>query len=88
MTKHVIKIEENFANAIVNLEKSFVICKNYINYQKCDHIKFVALTRSSSGMWVYEDKNHEICSKEYEITYVITGHGLKDGYVFISIMEV
>lgn len=88
MSNHKIKIEEHFADAIVSGEKTFEVRKNDRNYQKGDIVEFIATTKSQSGMWTYEDKYHEIAGRTYEITYVLSGWGLKDGYVCFSIKEV
>lgn len=83
MKIHELKIIKNFCDDILNGEKSFEIRENDRGYQKGDHIKFISI-EANSGIRAC----HEIDKREYEITYVINGWGLKNGYVVFGIKEV
>lgn len=73
---HVIKILEDFADAVVSGEKTFEIRENDRGYQKGDYVVFKTIP------------GHPIEQKVYKITYVINGWGLKNGYVAFGIKEV
>ena len=77
---HIIKILEDFADAVVSGEKTFEVRENDRGYQKGDFVIFNVPTT--------EGPMHPIEQKVYKITYVINGWGLKNGYVAFGIREV
>lgn len=81
MKTHKLKLEIDFCEAVLNGTKTFEIRKNDRGYQKGDHIKFLPI---DNGVMTV----HNISKKEYEITYVLSGWGLKEGYVVLAIREV
>lgn len=76
--RHELKIEEVFADAIVGGDKNFEIRNNDRGFQKGDIIKFIPLDRL----------HHPINKKLYQITYVLSGYGLKEGFCVFGIKEV
>ena len=80
---HKLKILEDFANAICNGEKTFEIRENDRGYQRGDQIWFAATTKS--GL-IIED--HAINKHTYQITYVLSGWGIEQGYVALAIKRV
>lgn len=83
MKIHELKLNIEFCDAVLSGDKSFEIRENDRGYQKGDHIKFISV-EASSGIRAY----HEIDKREYEITYVLNGWGIKNGYVVMGIREV
>lgn len=83
MKIHNIKLSIEFCDAVLNGEKTFEIRENDRGYQKGDHIRFTPV--SFSPFHSYQD--HAIQEREYEITYVLNGWGLKDGFVALAIKE-
>lgn len=84
MKTHEIKLRLEFCDAVLNGEKTFEIRKNDRGYQKGDHIKFIPVS-----VKVFETPTfHEIANKEYEITYVLSGWNINEGYVIFSIKEI
>ena len=81
---HELKLNEYFCDAVLSGEKSFEARENDRGYQKGDHIKFTPV--DSFGLKVYRYSKLE--DKEYEITYVLNGHGINEGYVVFSFKEV
>lgn len=79
---HTIKLEEQFCDVVLNGDKRFEIRYNDRVYQKGDHVKFISVAKT--GLRTY----HVIDSREYEITYVLSGWGIKEGYVAFGIKEV
>lgn len=79
---HHLKLNEQFCDDVLSGKKSFEIRLNDRNYQVGDHIKFQA--------WGchFPIAEHAINDKEYEITYVLSGWGLKDGYVAFTTKEI
>ena len=84
--RHKIKVLSSFVYPILHGEKTFEIRENDRGYQKGDIVEFEVV----SDEWT--DKNRsvvqELQCRSYEITYVINGWGLKNGYVVFGISEV
>ena len=81
---HNIKIRESFANAVDTGEKTFEVRKNDRGYQKGDTIKFTVLYDYDGCEMI----DHPLSKKKYEITYVLSGWGIEDGYVVFGIKQV
>ena len=81
MKTHTIKILEDFTDAVLSGDKTFEILENDRGYQKGDCVRFVVVDKS--GVKV----KHPLSGNNfaYEITYVINGWGLKEGYVVFGI---
>ena len=78
---HTIKIRESFANAVNCGDKTFEVRKNDRGYQKGDTVRFIVLYDSDGC----EMLNHPLMKKEYEITYVLSGYGIENGYCVFGI---
>ena len=79
---HKIKLQKEFADSVLSGDKCFEIRKNDRGYQKGDMVQFQVM----DGM--YEAYNQPLNKITYEITYVINGWGLENGYVVFGIREV
>ena len=79
--KHKLKLYKEYADSILNGEKTFEIRFNDRGYQKGDHVKFFVINKNG------EEIEHCLSYVEYVITYVLNGFGLKDGYVVFGIKE-
>ena len=82
MTVHKIKLYEAFCNPVLHGDKTFEVRFNDRNYQTGDYVKFIPI--DDDGI----EFEHAVEHKTYEITYVLGGWGLKDGYVVFGIKEV
>lgn len=80
MTHH-IKLQKEFADAVLSGDKCFEIRKNDRGYQKYDYVKFKVM----DGLF---EVNHPLNEVIYVITYVINGWGLENGFVVFGIREV
>lgn len=80
-TEHHIKIQQEFADAIISGEKTFEIRINDRGYQKGDLIRFQVVDGYISNTF------HPLNDKVFEITYVLSGWGLSEGYVAFAIKE-
>lgn len=78
---HKIKIRESFANAVNNGDKTFEVRKNDRGYQKGDTVQFIVLYDSDGCEMI----NHPLMEKTFQITYVLSGWGLEDGYCVFGI---
>lgn len=85
MKTHNIKLNIEFYDDVLSGRKPFEIRENDRGYQTGDHIKFIPY---DSKICPSLKPNHPIADKEYEITYVLNGWGLKNGYVVFGIREV
>ena len=81
---HAIKIRESFADAVNRGDKTFEVRKNDRGYQKGDTVRFIVLY-DSDGI---EMVSHPLMKKEYEITYVLSGWGIEDGYCVFGIKPI
>ena len=75
MKTHKIKLLLNFCDDVLSGDKRFEIRENDRGYQKGDRVVFQPCEPSDPFV------KHPISDKVYEITYVLNGWGLKDGYV-------
>lgn len=82
MKTHDIKLNIAFCDDVLTGRKPFEIRQNDRGYQAGDHIKFTPIDEHCFVI------KHEIQNKIYEITYVLSGWGLKEGYVVFGIKEV
>lgn len=81
MKTHKLKLNIEFCDDVMNGIKTFEIRKNDRGFQTGDKIIFVP----HDG---YCARPHPISEKTYEITYMLNGWGIKNGYVALAIKEV
>ena len=77
MRTHKLKLLPVFCDAVFSREKTFEIRENDRGYQKGDRIVFVP----------HDGSKHTIEGCKYIITYVLSGWGLKNGYVALGLEE-
>lgn len=82
MKTHNLELNMDFCDDVLIGKKTFEIRYNDRGYQTGDLIKFKAV--DNSGNYIC----HEISDCTYRITYILSGWGLKDGYVALGIEEV
>ena len=82
MTHH-IKLNHNYADAVLSGQKNFEIRYNARGYQRGDMIVFTVVDDSNIAM------SHPLNRETYIITYLVHGYGLeKDWCVFgIKLLE-
>lgn len=79
---HELKLLWTFESDILDGLKTFEVRENDRGFQKGDIVKFkVVDTRPNLSLY------HPIETKVYEITYVLNGWGIKNGYVVFGIKE-
>ena len=80
---HVIKIQEPYADAIIDGRKTFEVRLNDRGYNSGDKIQFKV---------IYQDgrffDSHPLNDRRYQITYVHSGLGMAMNYVVFGIKEV
>ena len=82
MKIHEIKLREEFADDILSGEKTFEIRRNDRGYQKGDRVKFKVV--DAAGFHIL----HPVETEVYEITYLLHGWGMHDGYCVFGIKPV
>lgn len=82
MKTHKIKLLLNLCDDVLSGDKNFEIRENDRGYQKGDRVVFQPYEPSDPFV------KHPISEKVYEITYVLNGWGLQNGYVVFGIKEV
>ena len=83
MKVHNLKILSDYADAIVAGDKTFEIRENDRGFQKGDFIKFQATDKTG----IIRNYQHLINNKLYEITFVLSEWGVKNGFVALAIKE-
>ena len=86
MKIHEVKIYESYADAVLSGEKTFEIRDNDRGYQKGDWLEFRVIVDGSYPC--ASVVSHGLNRKKYEITYVHSGLGMKEGYVALAIKAV
>lgn len=83
---HELKILSSFVRPILDGSKTFEIRENDRGFQKGDRVQFKVV----SDDWTYKNNSidNELEHKVFEITYVLNGWGLKNGFVVFGIREV
>ena len=79
---HEIKIREEYADAVLSGEKSFEVRENDRGYQKGDTVHFHVICNLGLPL------RHPLNDREFLITYVLSGWGLKDNWVAFSIKKI
>lgn len=79
---HKIKLREEFADDVLCGNKCFEVRENDRGYQKGDLIQFMVVDSMTLTQY------HELNDVIFEITYVLSGWGIKDGYVVFGIRRV
>lgn len=79
--KHLLKLYKEYADPVHNGEKTFEIRYNDRGYQKGDLIQFHVIDGA------YE-VDHPLNNEIFEITYVLSGWGVIDNWVALSIKKI
>ena len=82
---HELKIMSSFVRPILDGSKTFEIRENDRGFQRGDRIQF----KVNSDDWTRRNSSIvcELEHKVFEITYVINGWGLKNGFVAFGIRD-
>lgn len=91
MKIHKLKLNIEFCDAVLSGDKNFEVRKNDRGFQTGDLIKFIptdgTFYQNFDGV-EREHAVHEISECTYKITYILSGWGIKNGYVVMGIKEV
>lgn len=79
---HEIKLLEEFCEAVETCHKTFEIRLNDRNYSAGDFVIFVPWNAKTNKK---SENFKKLSQTVYEITYVLSGWGIQDGYVVFSI---
>ena len=80
---HVLKILEQYADAIVDGKKNFEVRINDRGFNAGDEVSFLVIDN-----YGIECLYHPLDKKKYKITYVHSGLGMESGYVVFGIKEI
>ena len=82
---HELRILSSFVRPILHGDKTFEIRENDRGFQKGDRVQF----KVNSDDWTRKNSSvvNELEHKVFEITYVINGWGLKNGFVVFGIAD-
>lgn len=82
MKTHKIKIQQEFAEDVLSGRKNFEVRYNDRSYQTGDKIQFSVVNHFSITL-----QGHELSNKEYVITYMLSGFGIKEDWVVFGFKE-
>ena len=82
MTSHEFRVSETVANSILSGRKRFDVQPACLEVQTGDEVNFVATDIHNLKTY------HEVNKRQYAVTYVYAGRGLKDGYMVLGFEEV
>ena len=88
---HELKLNIELCDAVYCGRKSFEVRRNDREFQTGDHIKFTpfksgqVIQPGSDQSVLYPD--HPIKTQEFIITYIMSGWGIKEGYVVLGIKK-
>jgi ASC-1-like (ASCH) protein len=90
--RHFLKLNYRFADPVYNGDKRFEIRSNDRAFQKGDEVKFTVVNDDGSEYKHFEkmlgmSNAHPLEDMVFEISYVISGWGLKNGFVVFGIKE-
>ena len=90
--RHSLKLNYRFAEPVYNGDKRFEIRNNDRAFQKGDEVQFTVINDEGAEykLWNRLTGRYEAHPLEYmvfEISYIISGWGLKNGYVVFGIKE-
>lgn len=86
MTTHRLKIQEQYADAVLNGTKTFEVCKNDRGYEVGDKIVFDVVT--NEGYAVGAAARHPLNGTTYRIGYILDDfEGLAQKYVALAISK-
>ena len=77
---HELKIERRFAYAVFDGRKSFDVRRNDRGFNAGDRVRFTVVEQDAATC-----EDHPLNGEVYRITYVLSGWGLKEGYVAFAI---
>lgn len=80
MKIHELKLLIHFCDDVAEGRKTFEIRENDRGFQAGDHIHFQAVDDTGCKI------SHPINSLVFKITYVLSGYGLRDGYVAFAMV--
>lgn len=75
---HELKIEKQFADAVLDGRKTFEVRKNDRGYNAGDTVRFTVVEDGISTI-------HKLNGAEFRIGYVLSGWGIEEGFVVFSI---
>ena len=87
MYHHNLKIQERFVKPILENEKRFEIRNNDRCFQKGDLVSFTVVDNNNIDKEILHNRYREFERMDFEITYIISGWGLKNGYVVFGFEE-
>lgn len=76
---HRLKLNESFADAVRSGEKCFEVRENDRGFQKGDTVFFTVIDRIKVPM------NDPLNNVAFEVTYVLSGWGIKENYCVFGI---
>ena len=83
---HELKIEKQFADAVLDGRKTFELRKNDRGFNAGDLVRFEVVEHGVAFTFRCDD--HPLNGEVYRIGYVLSGWGLEEGYVAFSIAPV
>lgn len=79
---HGIKLLVTFADAVLEGRKNFEVRENDRGYQRGDIVRFTVIDKAGNRV------EHPLEIEQFVITYVLSGWGIRDGFVVFGISKI
>lgn len=83
---HDLKIERQFADAVIDGRKTFEVRRNDRGFNAGDLVRFEVIEHGVAV--TFRCESHPLDMEIYRIGYVLSGWGIEEGYVAFSISPV
>ncbi len=86
--RHVLKLDERFAGEVLRGRKRFEVRFNDRCFQRGDEVQFVIVNSEGSPVSDHIQIYEELEMMIFRISFVVSGYGLKEGYVCFGLEEI
>jgi len=89
ITKHNIKIRQEYARRILDGEKTFEVRYNDRDYQRGDILEMRIIDKDDKPVYLQPDPKlaDDYCVMIRKISYIHTGYGMAEGFVILGLEE-
>ena len=86
--RHILKLNARFAGEVVRGRKRFEVRFNDHCFQRGDEVKFTVVDNDGDPIVENIPIYEELEMMTFKISFVVSGYGLKEGYVAFGLEEI
>ena len=86
--RHILKLNARFAGEVVRGRKRFEVRFNDRCFQRGDEVKFTVVDNDGDPIVENIPIYEELEMMTFKISFVVSGYGLKEGYVAFGLEEI